>query len=1210
MMTKEIILYGYRDETKLIEAAVDDLASLRFVCLTGVGGIGKSTMLRSFQKRYGRKRKRYAVTGLLDFDDLRLHILQNILHELASQLRTTEADFGAYFKAAAQLREMQNRGSSLFHIEEQEEQVMEAFMQGFHALSQTRRSLILFDTLEKVQDLALWRELVQVLVQLDNTAVLLVGRRGDQVDEYLQERISSPASSQVISLQGLSHQESLTYFKRTELGEFLAEDDPQQTQIVCWLSNGRPILIDLAVDWLGRGIKLDTPTLSAKELDKRPSREETDRFERRLVERVNDLSKPENEAILDMAHIHHYFDAHRHSFLHSEFSLQESEQLLEKLHAFSFVKLQPGGGIRLHDEMQRMVSEYAWPVLDKSGSRRRWLSQRMVQYCSDRLANGDDDLVARQALATEQLFHCLYADINEGHQAFLDVFRDAMAQHQLGYAQVLLNTLEEFSPRFDQKLQAWDDIHKGRLLRAREQVQGAVALIRPAKERLQELGVEDEIDTVCNVLGYCYRLSGHWQQAISAYEEALFYSRKEDDARQIAETLNNIANTCRLGGDYERANRCSLVSLKIRERLDDKRAIGNSCRVRAMICWETGNTIEAADYLKRARQLFTEIMDVEGVAEADKYESYMRFRTGDLDGALPLLKQAQELFSERGASLSLADSLNLEARILISQLSAKGETGEGFREVEDIAQRALVISRRIRDYFKMAECRLTLCRIYQKWGRLAQAQGDAQKAQDMFRLAREQYDSPEGGQSARQRNYLSIWSVYEWTMGDIAYEAGDWEVAFDHYLQECATASRFKDARFARALNALSDRLHRLPEGDDHSHELTRLYCDYVIDGWREQGLARDHPELIEECEYIKEFLQLGDPRRLDQLRQWGADLLIRGEWQRAVEVFDELMTAEQIHNPGESAAEAMTQSAWAHRQMGAFVQARRLCQQGLLIRQKLGDPAAIAGSRLVMGTIMWITGNTDEAARYLRLARGLYRQTGEELGLARAYRHTAFMHFRIGDHKAALRYVTQAEDIFRQQKRDAELADALNLHAVILRRERLYDEARELGQESRRLAEESGAHYTLAEAWLTLGLIEYADGQAHRESDPGRARDSLERAKGYREKGYHLAKRHGYDLLLSVFESVAGMIAFDEGRYAAAFEHYVRDLRYGARFGRARIRRELDRIVDRWALLPKETRRFYADYMIMEWQEESPTADEPDTPRMFHLLKEYNDYV
>ena len=49
---------------------------------------------------------------------------------------------------------------------------------------------------------------------------------------------------------------------------------------------------------------------------------------------------------------------------------------------------------------------------------------------------------------------------------------------------------------------------------------------------------------------------------------------------------------------------------------------------------------------------------------------------------------------------------------------------------------------------------------------------------------------------------------------------------------------------------------------------------------------------------------------------------------------------------------------------------------------------------------------------------------------------------------------------------------------------------------------------------------------------------------------------------------------------------------------------------MDRWALLPKETRRFYADYMIMEWQEGSVTPDEPDTPRMFHLLKEYNDYV
>ncbi len=1208
-MSKEITLYGYQQEKDLIEAAVKAQDSLRFVCVTGVGGIGKSTMLRSFQKRY-EKKQGFAVSELLDFDDLRLHILQNILHELASQLSTSEAEFEEYFKAADLLREMQRGGSSLFSVEDQEERVMVAFMDGYHALSQNRRSLILFDTLEKVQDLSLWSELVQVLVQLENTAVLLAGRRGDKVNEHLLRAISEPASSEVVTLHGLLREESLTYFKRTDLGKFLAEDDPQQAQTVCWLSNGRPILIDLAVDWLGRRIDLDTPALSKEDLAKPPSQEQTDEFERRLVERVNDLSKPENEAILNMAHVYHYFDADRHRYLHGEFSLQESDQLLQELRGFSFVKPQPGGGIRLHDEMQRMVSEYVWPILDKSGSRRRWLSQRMVNYCSERLAQGEDDLVLRQALTTEQLFHCLYADLREGHRAFLDVFRDAMAQHQLGYAQVLLNTLEEFSPQFDLELQAWDDIHKGRLLRAREQVQGAVDLIRPAKERLQELGVQDELDTVCNVLGYCYRLSGDWQLAISAYEEALRYSRREKDARQIAETLNNIANTCRLGGDYERANRCSLVSLKIRERLGDQRAIGNSCRVRAMICWEIGNTIEAADYLRRARQLFIDIEDVEGVAEADKYESYMRFRTGDLEGALQLLRKAQEVFTERGASLSLADSLNLEARILTEQLATAGETDEGFRKIEGIAQEALAIARRIRDHYKVAECRLTLCRTYQKWRRLAQRQGDTEKAHMMLRQVREQYHSPEGGQSARRRNYWSIWSVYEWTLGDIAYEADDWEVAFDHYLQECATASRYKEARFARALNGLSDRLHRLPEGGDNSHELTRLYCDYVIDGWRELGLARDRPEVIEECEYIKEFLRLGDPGRLAQLRQWGEDLLIRGAWQQAARVFDELLNAEQFHNPGEQAAEAMTQSAWAHRQMGEYVRARRLCQQGLLIRQKLGDPAGIASSRLVMGTIMWITGNTDEAARYLRLARELYRQTGDEVGLARAYRHTAFMHFRIGDHKTALRYVTQAEDIFRQQKRDAELADVLNLHAVILRRDRLYDRARELGQESRRLAEETGAHYTLAETWLTLGLIEYSASRAHLQSDPEQARDSLEQARRHHQKGYLHAEKHGYHLLLSVFESVAGLIAFDEGQYAAAFEHYLQDLTYGARFGRARIRRELDRIVDRWVLLPQETRRFYADYIIMEWDNSPLTADEPDPPRLFHLLKEYNDYV
>jgi tetratricopeptide (TPR) repeat protein len=1210
MDEQTVKLYGYQDEKGQIEIAISEQSTLRFLGLHGRGGIGKTTMLRAIHEKY-QANEGYRVTDLLDFDDLRLHILQNILEAIASQLRTSQEPFTDYFVAAANLRKMQREGVSRLRVEDQEHRTREAFLQDYYTLAEQRRSILLFDTVEKVQDFDLWQELVSLLLQLENTVVLLAGRRSKEVGESLRRWLTSPEAIQIIPLTGLSEKESLEYFERTDLGKFLASEDPEQSRIVCRLSAGRPILIDLAVDWLGRGMKLAMPGVPLNELDESSLRELRYRFEHGLVEKVNDLSQPTNEAILDMAHIYHYFDAEKHSYLHDDYSLEDSQVLLDEMRTLSFVKPQPGGGVRLHDEMQRMVNEYVWPVLDKSGARRRWLSERIAQYYDRHLAEYEDNPVAWQALITEQLYHRLYANIRQGHQSFRPVFRQAIDQLQFDFAHVLLNTLNQFSADFDQEIIAWAEAHKGRLLRAEEKVQEAVELIRPAKEKLQALGIREELDTVCNALGYCYRLLGDWGQAIAAYEEALAYSREERDVRQIAETMNNIANACRLGGDLEHANRYSLVSLKIREQLGDKRAIGNSCYVRGMVCWESGNEVEAANYLRRARGCFVEVDDLQGIAEVSKYESYMHFCIGDFNAASRLLEPAKEVFSEKGIGVGLADALNLEARILLDRYAAEGETDETFQEIEPLTQKALSVAERIRDHYKIAECHLTLCRLYYQWGHYCQGQGNETSAQEYYRLAREQYDDPEGGQAAHQRNYLAPWSIYEETMGDMAYNASDWKTAFEHYLQECAIASRHKEFRFARVVNRISDRLHNLPAAVDGSQELTRQYCDYVIARWKECGLIKDFPAVVEECEHIKAFLGLEDQQRLDQLRQLGTDLLARGEWQRAVDVYQELLRASQTYTPNEQVIEAMAQSARAHLAMGHFSQARRLCQQSLQICQRVRDLRLLASNHRVMSALMWTTGNTTEAARHLRLARQLCEESGDEVGVAHVYRHMAFSQFRIGERKSALDYLTEAETVFREKKLHAELADAMNLHAVILRQEGWYDEALELAQQCRRLAERNGIYYTLAEAWLTLGLIEYDIGQkALEEGNKEKAQQHFEQAKAFHRNGYPIAEHHNYDLLLSVYEGVAGNIASNEGRYAAAFEHYIRDLEFGARFERARMRRELDRIIDRLVRLPENMFRFYADYVITEWQDRGLAEAEPDVSRVFQLLKEYREYV
>ena len=77
-------LFGYEEERETIRLAIEKNKSLDVVCLHGPGGIGKTTILRAVYEKY-RKQPKYAVTELLDFDNLRLHIKQTLLvHESVS----------------------------------------------------------------------------------------------------------------------------------------------------------------------------------------------------------------------------------------------------------------------------------------------------------------------------------------------------------------------------------------------------------------------------------------------------------------------------------------------------------------------------------------------------------------------------------------------------------------------------------------------------------------------------------------------------------------------------------------------------------------------------------------------------------------------------------------------------------------------------------------------------------------------------------------------------------------------------------------------------------------------------------------------------------------------------------------------------------------------------------------------------------------------
>ena len=241
---------------------------------------------------------------------------------------------------------------------------------------------------------------------------------------------------------------------------------------------------------------------------------------------------------------------------------------------------------------------------------------------------------------------------------------------------------------------------------------------------------------------------------------------------------------------------------------------------------------------------------------------------------------------------------------------------------------------------------------------------------------------------------------------------------------------------------------------------------------------------------------------------------------------------------------------------------------------------------------------------------RQYYQKAKDTVGIARANRHLAFMNFRIGNLDQAIDLANEAEEVFRERDLPIDLADVLNLIQRILSLTKSFGEIKPITDECINLSKENGANYTLAEAWIVPAISHYHHGKELKEVDLETSQEQLELAKYYLSQGYPTAKKHDYKLLQSVYESILGDIAFEEENYSVAFEHYVNDLLLGVKYERARMRRELDKIVMHLIDLPDRLRRFYADYMIAEWESHGLAEAEPDVPRLFELFKEYNEYV
>jgi tetratricopeptide (TPR) repeat protein len=182
-----------------------------------------------------------------------------------------------------------------------------------------------------------------------------------------------------------------------------------------------------------------------------------------------------------------------------------------------------------------------------------------------------------------------------------------------------------------------------------------------------------------NNLGYFYRISGSYKEAIAAYHSAVPRWRAVNIPAEQANTLNNLAFARHEMGDFGTARRQALDALELRLTIGARPQIGLSYNTLAQISIDEGFFITAEEYARKALQLFEAVRDERGIglalialAEALRRDSTQRPHS--LLGQDTLLQQAVE-FADRAcqifAGLSGEPSRQIEALI---------ELGCGYRD--------------------------------------------------------------------------------------------------------------------------------------------------------------------------------------------------------------------------------------------------------------------------------------------------------------------------------------------------------------------------------------------------------------------------------------------------------------------------------------------------------------------------------------------------
>lgn len=739
---------GREDELQLIQEKLG--GSSRFVInLYGEAGIGKSYLLQEACRMAGQQENAVA---LVDFDTPPGHILRYIRREIARKLG--EPGFASYLHESRYQEELEKRGAETPHLLNLARRKAETeFLKCYDQFASTQRILLAFDTCEWIVGTDQQAPLLDLLSNLKGTLILLAGRNNDEMEGDLEEQFGQDAVK-LHRLGPFEQDETRKYIERSRVQERLSEEEMQKLQ---FLTEGKPLLLGLAMEWIDRHIPL--PKLLQESLGVLQQRAESYRkqFDFELVGGIRSLASPLDRAILYMAYIRGSCSAELLYELLKEgengLTREDAGELLEKLQELFFVR----SNSTLHDVMRDLVRDYVWAYVDPRHTERKRLFQSLYEFFGQTLP--EEEGWVRWIHLVNMLHYHLRLDFAGGFEHAVDEFDEAIQRHHLFYCELLLDELSsrDWVSEMDELAQTALLIKRARLLtRLGEHEQArrlyseiletrrmsyadqvevysswawisskpeALGLFRRALDIAESNQDRGLVSVMWNNLGRIHRQMGNLEEAVQCYQESLRISKEMGDRFQEAASQNNLAYVYRQLGQLDQALNRARLGFILRKQLgEDPLQMAYSYQTLGAIQRDMGDLTKARDRFESAEKLFQQVGAEPQLGRVLVDQASIYRAAHDPFMVDQLLERAQKLLERREDQGGLGDLFNergCELRKRAWELHRLGQDPEQvvatLQAAEQDLKQSLRIAEQAENWYRAADNLADLALLYYYW---------------------------------------------------------------------------------------------------------------------------------------------------------------------------------------------------------------------------------------------------------------------------------------------------------------------------------------------------------------------------------------------------------------------------------------------------------------------------------------------------------------